>query len=220
MSADLADDLSGAGGNDLLFGGSGNDTLRGGTGNDELNGGAGIDNAVFSGLRSAYTLTALTGDSVRVTGPDGTDTLNGIEKLVFDDQTVNWPPGSGTLIPRNDFDGDGHSDLLWQNADGTPAIWALNGTSLKSGANVAFNPGAVWHEIGAGDFNGEGKSDILWQNTDGSPAVWLMDGINILSGANVGSIRRGLARDRGGRFQRRRQSGHSLAEQQREARSG
>jgi glucose/arabinose dehydrogenase len=186
VSADLGDDLSGAGGNDMLFGGSGNDTLRGGSGNDELNGGAGIDSAVFSGVRSAYTLIALTGDSVRVAGLDGTDTLNSIEKLVFDDQTVNWPLGSGTRVPRNDFNGDGHSDLLWQNADGTPAIWSLNGASLSLGANAGFNPGAAWHEIGAGDFNGDGRSDILWQNTDGTPAAWLMNGVNILSGANVG----------------------------------
>jgi hypothetical protein len=87
---------------------------------------------------------------------------------------------------RNDFNGDGHSDILWQNADGTPAIWSMNGTSLVSGANAGFNPGAAWHVIGSGDFNGDGKADILWQNADGTPAAWQMDGTTILSGANVG----------------------------------
>jgi hypothetical protein len=91
-------------------------------------------------------------------------------------------PGS----PPNDFGATGHSGLLWQNADGTPAIWTLDGTSLVSKTNVGFNPGAAWHTIGAGDFNGDGQADILWQNADGTPAVWLMNGTGILSGANVG----------------------------------
>jgi hypothetical protein len=70
----------------------------------------------------------------------------------------------------NDFDGEGHSDILWQNTDGTPAVWLANGTSLVSGSNVGVNPGSSWHEIGSGDFNGDGKSDILWQNTEGTIA--------------------------------------------------
>jgi hypothetical protein len=86
----------------------------------------------------------------------------------------------------SDFYGDGHSGILWQNTDGTPAIWSMNGTSLNFGSNVGFDPGPAWHEIGAGDFNGDGKADILWQNDDGTPAVWLMNGATILSGANVG----------------------------------
>jgi VCBS repeat-containing protein len=91
-----------------------------------------------------------------------------------------------TLPPASDFDGDGHSDILWQNADGTPAVWLTNGTSLISGSNVGFNPGSDWHEIGAGDFNGDGKADILWQNTDGTVAEWFMNGTSLISGASVG----------------------------------
>jgi hypothetical protein len=86
----------------------------------------------------------------------------------------------------NDLNGDGHSDLLWQAADGTPAAWLVNGTSLVAGANIGFNPGATWHTKGLGDFNGDGKADILWQNDDGTPAVWLMNGLSVSSGANVG----------------------------------
>jgi VCBS repeat-containing protein len=87
--------------------------------------------------------------------------------------------------PANDFNGDGHSDILWQNLDGTPAVWLTNGTGLIAGANVGFNPGADWHEIGSGDFNGDGKADILWQNTDGTVAEWFMNGTSLTSGANV-----------------------------------
>jgi hypothetical protein len=31
-----------------------------------------------------------------------------------------------------DFNGDGKSDLLFQNDDGTPTIWLMNGTSVTS----------------------------------------------------------------------------------------
>jgi hypothetical protein len=84
------------------------------------------------------------------------------------------------------FGNTGHSGILWQNADGTPAIWLLDGTTLNAGANVGFNPGTSWHAIGTGDFNGDGNADILWQNNNGQAAVWLMNGTSILSGANVG----------------------------------
>jgi hypothetical protein len=29
-----------------------------------------------------------------------------------------------------DFNGDGHSDLLWRNTSGVVAIWLMNGTSV------------------------------------------------------------------------------------------
>jgi serralysin len=80
----------GGSGNDTVYGNSANNTIRGGAGNDTIDGSAGVDVAVFSGMRAAYTITSLSGTSVRVAGPDGTDTLTNVEQLVFDDQTVNW----------------------------------------------------------------------------------------------------------------------------------
>jgi hypothetical protein len=179
----LIDNIITGSGNDTIIGNVVDNVIRAGAGNDTINGGAGTDSAVFSGLRSAYTLTALNGTSVRVAGPDGTDTLTNVEKLVFDDQTVVWQ----TLASRvtNDFDGDGHADLLWQNDDGTPAVWLMNGLNLSSGANVGFNPGPAWHVIAAADFNGDGKADILWQNADGTPAIWLMNGTGLIAGASL-----------------------------------
>ena len=85
-----------------------------------------------------------------------------------------------------DFNGDGNADILWQNDDGTPAIWLMNGTSFIGGGGLA-NPGPSWDIAGAGDFNGDGNGDILWQNSDGTPAIWLMNGATLIGGGGAGA---------------------------------
>ena len=57
-------------------------------GNDTIDGGAGFDSAYFSEARSSYTLRAMEGPQVQVTGPDGVDTLVNVEQLAFFDMTV------------------------------------------------------------------------------------------------------------------------------------
>jgi subtilisin-like proprotein convertase family protein len=174
----------GGDGNDTLTGNALSNILYGGRGTNALDGSDGDDTAAFLHNRADYTIQRLNGTIV-VTGSDSIDTLTSIEHLKFADKTLDSDhlstPSTGT-----DFNGDGTSDFLWQNTDGTPAIWSMSGTNLLSGANAGFNPGPDWHVINSADFNGDGKADILWQNTDGTPAIWLMDGANILSGANVG----------------------------------
>jgi Ca2+-binding RTX toxin-like protein len=79
----LDNGLTGGSGNDTLNGGAGNDTLTGGAGNDRLLGGAGDgDLAVFSGTSDQYTFSRL-GTGVLAVGPDGADTLVGIEWVRF-----------------------------------------------------------------------------------------------------------------------------------------
>jgi len=79
------------------------------------------------------------------------------------------------VIGSGDFDGDGKSDILWQNNSGQAAVWLMDGTSLKFRCQCRPQSGPDWHAIGTGDFDGDGKADILWQNKTAS-AVWLMDG--------------------------------------------
>ncbi len=42
---------------------------------------------------------------------------------------------------------DDNSDILWQNTDGRPAIWLMNGTDVVSAGNVGLNPGPSWDII-------------------------------------------------------------------------
>jgi len=81
--------IEGKDGNDTLSGGGGNDSLDGGGGNDILNGQDGIDTAVYAGSRSAFTITRNTDHSFTIndnTHTEGTDTLNGIERISFSDE--------------------------------------------------------------------------------------------------------------------------------------
>jgi len=48
------------------------------------------------------------------------------------------------IIVSSDFNGDGKSDLLWQNSSGEVAVWEINGTSVIGSASLA-NPGRAWH---------------------------------------------------------------------------
>jgi FG-GAP repeat len=87
------------------------------------------------------------------------------------------PGPSWEIKGTGDFNGDSKADILWQNDDGTPAIWLMDGTNVTfAGAIGPFNPGPSWEIKGTGDFNGDGKDDIIWQGQDGTPAIWLMDG--------------------------------------------
>jgi Ca2+-binding RTX toxin-like protein len=90
------DRLFGDAGDDKLFGNAGDDGLIGGEGADLLDGGAGFDSAMFAGRRADYTITT-SGLETLVSGPDGNDTLINVERLFFDDVTVNLINGNDTL---------------------------------------------------------------------------------------------------------------------------
>jgi len=82
--------VQGLGGDDVLVSGPGNDTLDGGAGNDT---------AVFSQAYGAYA-TASSAAATTVSGPDGTDTLIGVEMLTFADRQVIVSTAGQTLTAR------------------------------------------------------------------------------------------------------------------------
>lgn len=71
-------------GHDTLIGNSWNNLLEGFAGNDFLEGRGGTDTAVFAGSINSYSYWH-EGNFIRTSGPDGSDTLLGIERLEFDD---------------------------------------------------------------------------------------------------------------------------------------
>ncbi len=133
--------LMGTTAGDGLTTGNGDDVLVGLAGDDTLTGGAGSDTAVYAGNRSQYTL-GTAGANVTVTGPDGADTLSGIEFLRFADQTVPAVGGGGG-------GGGGNSAPTGSlSIIGT----AQQGTVLSIGSSLA-------------DANGLGPLSYRWQSS-------------------------------------------------------
>jgi Domain of unknown function (DUF4347)/FG-GAP-like repeat len=93
---------------------------------------------------------------------------------------------NNTIPPRNDFNSDGKSDILWRNDNGDVALWQMNGSTLTTGS-VFANVSTTWKIANTGDFNSDSKADILWRNNDGSVAIWQMNGYTPTTKTVIGS---------------------------------
>ncbi len=95
----LANEITGDEGADALSGMAGDDLLTGGEGDDLLTGSDGIDSAFFAGDISDYVFTKTEDGGLKavhqsngsrgVDGRYGTDTLIGIEKIIFSTDTID-----------------------------------------------------------------------------------------------------------------------------------
>ena len=66
--------------------------------------------------------------------------MNGLTPI--DQQAVGANPGPAwKAVGTGDFNGDGKSDILFQNTDGQIAIWEMNGTTPIDQEPLSFNPG-------------------------------------------------------------------------------
>jgi hypothetical protein len=162
----------------------------------------------FTGnVPSDFTSTINWGDGTTtggtVSGSGGTFTVSGTHTYAAsgnDTVTVTLAddaPGTATAtavssatVSRGsavayDFNGDGKSDLLFQNTNATPQIWLMNGTSVVSMTTLP-QPPSGWKIVTAADFNGDGDADILWINTaSNQPAIWEMNGTSIVSAVGL-----------------------------------
>jgi hypothetical protein len=80
-----------------------------------------------------------------------------------------------TVDVRNDFNGDGRSDVLWRGDDGNLRDWLgqTNGGFIGNTGNLNATAGAEWEIAATGDFNGDGRDDILWRSSAGAVTDWL-----------------------------------------------
>ncbi len=99
--------------------------------------------------------------------------------------TVTAAPAPGPL--KDDFNGDGRSDLLWRHSGtGENYLWFMNGIALGSHGPTLTLPDTDWKIVGTGDFDGDSKADIVWRNSvTGQVDVWLMNGTNVASSGPV-----------------------------------
>jgi hypothetical protein len=178
--------LTGLAGVDTLTGGSGNDTFRdtkAGLNGDTITDFAigdriVITDATLAGFTFSLSGTTLnyTGGSLRLGTPvSGTITASaaasgGVQLVI---STTTMPPAGDA---RNDFNGDGRSDILWRDNTGalTTSLGQANGGFASNAANFWSSMPVSWQVAGTGDFNGDGRDDILWRNgSTGQTTDWL-----------------------------------------------
>ncbi|MBD2777307.1 FG-GAP repeat domain-containing protein [Iningainema tapete] len=87
--------------------------------------------------------------------------------------------GSPWFFEFADFNGDGKTDLFWNDLeDGQNIIWLIDGTNATP-TNLSSSLDPVWAPLIV-DLNGDSKTDIFWRNIQtGENQAWLMDGTNI-----------------------------------------
>jgi MgtC family len=109
---------------------------------------------------------------------------------------MRWPDHSWAdkICSVGDFNNDGKADILWQNNDGTPAIWLMNGTTPTTMVALG-NPGppgtrsgparstaTEWPTLGAGVIMKEGKS-VWGLNT--AATLWCSAAVGAGAGADL-----------------------------------
>jgi hypothetical protein len=171
--------LSGHVGRDTLTGGAGADTFldtAAGHNGDTIIDFAGGDSIVFSDATIGAFTFSLSGTTLNYTG--GSLTLGNVPAGTI---VAGAAAGGGVQLilaqavqpiihaVHNDFNGDGRSDVLWQNDNGTVRDWLgqPNGGFVGDISHVNFVAASNSQIIGTGDFNGDGRVDILCQTTDG-----------------------------------------------------
>ncbi|HYC95243.1 MAG TPA: FG-GAP-like repeat-containing protein, partial [Sphingomicrobium sp.] len=178
---DGADILEGNGGTDTLTGGAHNDIFRGetaGLNGDTITDFAAGDTIVITNANPNSFSFSLSGNTLTYTG--GSLTLTGFTGQL----QASAAAGGGVQLTvvgaqvndaRNDFNGDGRSDILWRHDSGAVASWLgqSNGSFVTNNPNGFSQVEAAWQVVGLGDFNGDGQSDILWQHDTGILTNWL-----------------------------------------------
>ena len=135
----------------------------------------------------AYSDIVLQNDngSVALWQIGGANTLGGGGIIVGGGLVASNPGPSWHVEGTGNFFGDGHAAILFQNDNGSVALWDMSGLNIVAGGLVASDPGSSWHIKGTGDFFGDGHTDIALQNNDGTVALWEMSGTTIIAGGLV-----------------------------------
>lgn len=75
-----------------------------------------------------------------------------------------------------DFNGDGQTDILWQNTSNRRIMtWLMDGTKKQRRSRMGRVPKGF--EVRAvGDFNGDDQDDLILQDSKGQVEAWFLDG--------------------------------------------
>ena len=92
--------------------------------------------------------------------------------------------GAWKLRTAGDIDGDGVSDLLFQDTEGNTAGWLLNADgSIRS--VIKWGQVGAWKLCVCADYVGEGHAQIFFQHPNGPVAFWHIDTNGVFQGAEL-----------------------------------
>jgi serralysin len=143
LEGSVVENVIGTRNDDVLTGNDADNRFTGGLGNDWINGGGGTDTAVFSGRLSDYRIFNSLGQ-VLIEAKDGTsgfDTLVGIEKLSFQDQTIDVDAVTIQGELRQGQTVRAVVTLAQPQTAGTFSYqWRSNGNDIKDATSITFTP--------------------------------------------------------------------------------
>ena len=180
------------------IGGNGSDTFRGNSANnrftpnagtDVVDGGLGTDTVVFSGARSAYTIT-WNGQTGTIVGNGQNVTVTNVEFLQFTDQTIAAAPTGGIVVggdvTNETINGTALADVIG-GLGGNDTINGLGGNDTLNGGsgNDVLNGGdgddVLIGALGNDTLNGGAGTDTADYSGAGAAVT-----INLTTGAGSG----------------------------------
>ncbi len=100
--------------------------------------------------------------------------------------TLNVSVSAPLLAKPDDLNGDGKSDVVLQNSNGSTVVYTMNGGLITAGTSLG-SFGAGTQIVGTGDFNGDGTSDTLIEGPGGSLTVFTVVNDAYTAGFSLGS---------------------------------
>jgi hypothetical protein len=114
---------------------------------------------------------------------DGTTLVS--TQLIQEVPDLNWK-----IVGTGDFNGDGHTDILWRHSIGLNGVWYMQGGTYVTSGWLQSESDSNWQIVGTGYFSGTNDNtiDLLWRySTNGDNAIWQLSGISIASTHTVTS---------------------------------
>lgn len=131
------------------------------------------DGVTLSDVLTEFTKTiAGTGSTLELRV---TISLNaGDEDIAFDNLRVEGTVAAPSVADQNDFNADGHADILFEKADGSYIVQKMdaNGTA---GQIFVSNPSKNWEAKAIADFDANGYNDILFIEPAGDLRIAFFD---------------------------------------------
>jgi hypothetical protein len=151
-----------------------------------------------AGLVYRVAVTGMTGSGTIVAsiaaGVVSDDVGNSNEASTSTDNSVTYRSPTKTNSYYGDFNGDGTSDVLWQDqTTGLIGIWIIKSTKYTSWSVLGSLDLNAYKVVGVGDFNGDGTSDVLYENmSTGVVRAWIVKNAKLNSTVIVGTVKPNL----------------------------